>query len=153
MNCVTRVPQIYTKSIHQAAALKIKWKETRKLPNLALGQAFLSASLLWEAIQWFCFTTMNCCVFPSARKKLSSTLFFRRCECECFNSTYAQTLQPGSRLAFSLEVRDIPKVNCPDYTCTRGVIVWVNMAGRQRPTPSSDSSPPVCYCPTHLLSW
>ncbi len=45
----------------------------------------------------------------------------------------------GSRLTFSLEVEDIPKVNCPDYTCTGGVIVWVNMAGQQRPTPSTDN--------------
>lgn len=35
----------------------------------------------------------------------------------------------GSRLAFPLEEEDIPKVNCPNYTCTVGVIVWVNMAG------------------------
>lgn len=50
---------------------------------------------------------------------------------------HVQILQPASGCLFSLEVVDIPKVNCPDYTCTGGVIVWVNMAGRQKPTPST----------------
>ncbi len=30
----------------------------------------------------------------------------------------------SSGLPFSPEMEDIPKVNCPDYTCTGGVIVW-----------------------------
>lgn len=60
----------------------------------------------------------------------------------------------GRRLAFSLEMEYIPKVNCPDYTCTVGAIVWVNMADRQGPTPGTDNLPPVRYwhsaCITHL---
>lgn len=37
--------------------------------------------------------------------------------------------------AFSFGLDDIPKVNCPDYTCTGGVIALLNTAGEERPTP------------------
>lgn len=39
-------------------------------------------------------------------------------------------------LAFSFGLDNIPKVNCPDYTCTRGAVVVLNIAGEQRPAPS-----------------
>lgn len=41
--------------------------------------------------------------------------------------------QVGNRLAFTLGSKEIPKVNCPDYMCTMGVIFWLNMAAHYGP--------------------
>lgn len=91
------------------------------------------------------------------RKSTINDLYFSLTKEKCFKSSQFLTIifhcafktehfrlcastLAGNRLAFSLGSKEIPKVNCPDYICTMGVIFWVNMAGQCRPTPSTFNS-------------
>lgn len=76
--CVTHVTLIYAESIHQTAALKWNWEETRKLPNVALGEAFLPVSLLWEVMRylWSATTPRRTVVSFHRPKRSSAPRFF-----------------------------------------------------------------------------